>query len=205
MAGLLMKHPYEHQSVGHADDTKPVESCLPRPSGGHERTEAAERLAAVETRHMQSYGQRPPFAGEIVGYQRQRRGDIERLAYTHDAAKPHELMEIGAVAHAIGHAAPHTQRAHDEPLAAHTVGHSAREGACYTIYPKENSHQRTKHLGFLKRRNIGGNVLLHGRQHLPVHIIKQCHYPQQPYDHPGIIALLCAARRNACLTCLHGV
>ena len=96
--------------------------------------EAAERLAAVETRHMQSYGQRPPFAGEIVGYQRQRRGDIERLAYTHDAAKPHELMEIGAVAHAIGHAAPHTQRAHDgATCGSHGRPQRPRRGLLYHI------------------------------------------------------------------------
>ena len=176
----------KHDGIGQTDEAEPVERRVPREERGHRGAEAADGLAHVEPCHVDAYGQRARAPGMPVGNERESRGDVERFAHAHHRPQPEELPERLGVAHEVRHARPYEQAAHDEPLAAHLVGHNARHGAGHAVDPQENAHEQAEHLALGQFADVGLHGLLHGGKHLAVHIVEQRHHPEQRHDQPRI-------------------
>ena len=190
VVGILVEQGYQQEGIDHADDAEPVERGVPREHRGYRGAEAAHGLAHVEARHVDADGQRARLALVPVGYQGQGGGDVQGLADAHDGAEPIELVEGVGIAHHPRDEGPHEEAAHHEPFAAHAVGHHARHGAEEAVDPQdpqEDGHQRAKRLGLVQFDDIDLHGLLHGGEHLAVHIVQQGHHPEEAHYHPRII------------------
>ena len=121
-----------------------------------------------------------------VGDERQSRRYVERLAHTHQRTQTVELREVCSVAHEISNCRPYEQTAHNELLAAHAVGNNACKRTHDAVYPEEHSHKSAESLSLLQFNDVEFHSSLHGREHLSVHIVEQCHHPKQRHYQPRI-------------------
>ena len=70
---------------------------------------------------------------------------------------------------------PYEYATDNEPLTAHPVGYNTCKGAYNAIDPKEDCHQSTECFGLIQLTNIYFHSLLHGGQHLSIHVIQECY------------------------------
>ena len=121
-----------------------------------------------------------------VGDERECRGNIERLAYAHNSPKRIELVKGSGIAHEERDQGPDKQAGHNQPFLAELVGYYPGKGAHEAVDPEKNSHQGTEGLSPAQFGYVHLHALLHRGKHLAVHIVEQCHYPQEGNDGPGI-------------------
>ena len=123
----------------------------------------------------------------VIGNERQTGRNVEGFTDAHQGSQGIHLFKCGTEAHHQGDEGPDKEAADNEPFPVETVGNHAGYRTHETINPEKDGHQTTEVGSLFQFNNIDTHGIAHSRKHLPVHVVQEGHYPEQPYHNPGII------------------
>ena len=150
---------------------------------GQDAAQAAEALTHRDSDHVEAGRQGTRGAAMIVGDERERRGDVTRLARTHQDARQQQFIESRRVRGHPRDGGPEEETPHDHLGAADPVGEEAAQWTDHGVDPEEGRGEQAE-LG-VRHRNRLDQRSPHRREHDAVEVVEAADDGEKGDDEPG--------------------
>ena len=150
---------------------------------GHPAAHSAERHARVDAAHVNARGQRPRAAAMIVRDQRERGGDVARLADPHERAGPDKLLIRLRKRRGPRDERPHAEADENDATAAEAIRAPAAHRTQHAI-DEEEDHRECAEI-IVTHRDRRFDRIPHRGEHDAVEVIQAAHDPEQCDHEPG--------------------